>query len=206
MVLGIPRFPHRTSVIIACAFLLAAGGPLSVLAQDEPTPQLDEGGYKLVPAEVPDIESGKASILQGEAGAEGDRFFIQNLYMTQPVTVVLMAANPAQPLTLNLSKHRFDESDRRGDTGRDGSVAFHFRTQGELKIGVTPKNAGAGETARYFLVAWVGDDMQPKSLAPPVVLASVADGGDGGLPYGWILLLIAAVGGTVLVMRKRSAA
>ncbi len=205
MVFGRPRFLPSTSLLFACTLLLASGDSHGVFAQ-EPMPQIDEGGYKLVPAEVPDIERGKASILQGEAGAEGDRFFIQNLYMTQPVTVVLMAANPAQPLTLNLSKHRFDESDRRGDTGRDGAVAFHFRTQGELKIGVTPKNADADETARYFLIAWVGDDMQPKSLAPPVVFASGSSGGGDGPPFGWILALIAAVGGTVLVMRKRSAA
>lgn len=171
---------------------------LPVGAGEAAAQSLDEGAVRLTLKKIPDIEHGTAAILQGMTGADGDKFFVEYLNVTQPVSVVLMAANPQQqPLTLNLSKYRFDQSDRHGDTGDSGAVAFHFRTQGELKIHVKPESAAAGERAGYFLVVWAGDDLQPSDLPMPVVAASAGMG--GGMPT-WLLLLVTAAGGALLVL------
>ena len=199
-----PRFLRRVDVRLLRASVLSAALGLLGFQPAHTQSIAEEGGYGLTLQEIPDIDHGKATILQGEADANGDKFFIENLFITQPVTVVLMAANPAQPLTLNLSKHRYDESDRLGETGPSGAVSFDFRTQGELKIHVKPKNPDVDETAHYFLIAWAGDDIQP-DLAPPVVVESAAQG--GGLPSLWLLALVFVAGAAavVLINRRRTA-
>jgi hypothetical protein len=180
---------------LATAFFVPFGAA-PVAAQQS---VLDEGALRLTLEKIPDIDRGSAVLLQGQAGANGDKFFIENLNVTQPVTVVLMAANPKQqPLTLNLSKYRFDQSDRAGSTGDTGAVAFDFRTQGELKIWVKPQHDDPTRPARYFLIAWVGDDLTPKDLPIPVVSAAGMAGGSG-TPM-WLLLVGAAVAGAILVL------
>lgn len=93
-----PRF------VRAClAAALVSTVLLPVSAGDAATQSLDEGAVRLTLNKIPDIEHGTAAILQGETGTAGDKFFLEYLNITQPVTVVLMSANPRQqPLTLNL--------------------------------------------------------------------------------------------------------
>jgi hypothetical protein len=164
----------------------------------------EEEGYKLTPKKIEDIASGKAAIVRGEVGKDGDKFYVEYLSMLQPVSVVLMAADPAKPLKLNLSKYRYDQSDRSGDTGSEGAVSFNFRTQGELKIHVTPKSDPGTDKLKYFLVAWVGDEFKP-DLRPPVVLAEPTGG--GGLPWGMmgIGLLVVIGAGAFFYLGRRSA-
>jgi hypothetical protein len=194
--------PGRSKLKIAakrCGCCVAA----FLLAACAFTSWADEGGHKLSPAKVPDIESGKAAIVRGEVGKDGDKFYIEYLSMLQPVSVVLMAADPARPLKLNLSKYRYDQSDRAGDTGPRGAVAFNFRTQGELKIHVTPKDDPGAEKVKYFLVAWVGDEFKP-DLRPPVVIAKADDGGSP--PWGkiGIGLLVVVGAGAAFYLGRRS--
>jgi len=185
----------RTAILPAVVSCFASS---AALAQSI----VEEGAQPLTLATVPDIEHGKAAILQGEAGPEGDKFFVPNLFITQPVSVVLMAANPARPLTLDLSKYRYEDFDRSGSTGASGAVSFDFRTQGELKVLVKPEHAGPGETVPYFLVVWAGDDVQP-DLAPPVVVKAEEEGGGGGVPSLWLLGLVFVAGGAVVIGLNR---
>lgn len=157
-----------------------------------------EGGYRLELREIPDIEHGTAVILQGETGTKGDRYFVEQLQITQPVTVVLMAADPARPLMLNLSKYRYDQSDRLADTGPEGAVSFNVRTQGELKIRVEPEGDDEAEAVPYYLIVWAGDDLQPADLpAPARVTTAALGGGGGGLPT-W-LIVAAALGAGMMI-------
>lgn len=179
--------------VLALALLLTAG---AALAQEE--------GHKLVPKGVPDIEKGKAALVRGEAGPDGDRFYVEHLSMLQPVSVVLIARDVERPLKLNLSKYRYEESDRAGETGEEGAVAFHFRTQGELKVHVAPVGQPDGAVSPYNLIVWVGDEFAPE-LKPPVVLASATEGGP--FPWKWVaigLLVLAGLGG-VFWLGRRSA-
>jgi hypothetical protein len=188
--------PRRSHLGLAAALAAALFFPLGAAPAAQQS-LLEEGAVRLTLQKIPDIERGTAVLLQGQAGPNGDKFFLENLNVTQPVTVVLVAANPKrQPLTLNLSKYRFDQSDRNGSTGDTGAVPFNFRTQGELKIWVKPQHDDPGRPARYFLIAWAGDDLTPKDLPIPVVAAASVG---GGAPT-WLLLVGAAVGGAILVL------
>jgi hypothetical protein len=189
--MSMPRtHPRGTAALAAVAAFLALAAP--ALAQ---TSVLDEGAVRLTLQKIPDIPKGTAVLLQGTTGPQGDRFFIEHLNVTQTVSVILMAARPeTQPLALNLSKYRFDQSDRKGSTGSSGMVAYDFRTQGELKIAVRPQNDA--QRAPYFLIVWVSDDLEPGHLRPPVV--SAAGIGGRGTPT-WLLLAGAAIGGAILL-------
>lgn len=195
---------RRTRTVPAPAAAMLAFGLVSLSGQQRAFAQsiVEEGSHELTLQEMPDIEHGKAVILQGEADTDGDKFFIQNLFITQPVTVVLMAANPSRPLTLNLSKYRYDQSDRSGDTGSSGAVSFDFRTQGELKIHVKPKDPEVDEAVPYFLVAWAGDDVQP-DLPPPVVVESAGVGDGGGLSSIWVWVLVIGLAAAALAFLSR---
>lgn len=185
-----PRIHPRWAVVLAVTASLALAAP--ALAQ---TSVLDEGGVRLTLRKIPDIPKGTAVLLQGVTGPQGDKFFIEHLNITQTVSVILMAARPeTQPLTLSLSKYRFDQSDRNGVTGPSGMVAYDFRTQGELKISVKPQNDG--QRAPYFLIAWASDDLEPGDLRPIVVSAA---GLSGGSTPSWLLITGAAVVGAALV-------
>lgn len=157
------------------------------LAQE---PQIDEGGYKLTLGAIPEIESGKATLMSGNTGPDGDKFYLEHLTMFQPVTVYLIAADPATPVRMNLAKYRYDEVAWDGDTGSEGTLAHSFRTQGELKIHVTPAS-GDGEAA-YGLIVWAADLPQP-DLPPPVTVA-----GESSTPGGSSMRLKVA-GGIVLL-------
>lgn len=190
-----PTPVYRLPLLALSSLLLFATVESDLAAQE---PSMDEGGIKLTLKEVPDIESGKASILTGTTGPEGDKFFVEHLTMFQPVMVVLMAADPLEPLRLNLAKYRFDETVWSEQTGSEGAVAHQFRTQGELKIHVEPVNAEPGSSTGYHLITWAADLPEP-DLPPPVEVIE-GSGGGGGLP-GWLkigggalmLIVIAAV-------------
>jgi hypothetical protein len=173
-------FGSRVATVLLA--IHACGASVATYAQD-----VEEGGIALTLADVPDIENGTAVVVEGDAGPTGDRFFVENLAITQPVAVVLMAAD--QPLTLNLSKYRYDQSDRFGDTGASGAVSFRFRTQGELKVHVKRDDPESRGPARYFLIAWAGTEVRPE-LRPPIVVRS-GDASGGAFPW---LALVGALG------------
>jgi hypothetical protein len=193
----------RANFLLYC---LALGLALSLHQAGAQEPEIDEGGYKLVLEKVPDIEPGKASLLSGSTGPEGDKFFVEHLTMFQPVTVVLIAADPERPAKLSLAKYRYDEVVWSGDTGEEGAVSHYFRTQGELKIHVTPVDDDPEAETAYGLIVWAADIPGPE-LPPPVVIAGESEA-SSGFPL-WLKLLagVVVLGGIALVffrMGRRS--
>lgn len=169
----------------------------SALAQQ---PQIDEGGRKLTLQKIPDIETGIASLISGSVGPEGEKFYVENLTMFQPAMVVLIAADVADPLKLDLAKFRYDDTAWSGETGDAGTVSHRFRTQGEVKIHVQPVNAEPGSKTHFYMIAWAAELPGPQDLPPPVEVIGSTGGGSGGIP-GWariaggvvVLVIIAAV-------------
>lgn len=155
------------------------------------------------------LPNGKVAIVKGTAKPGGDRFFIPNVFVLQPVVVTLVAGNPRDELRLVLGKDRWDETLREAATGGDGKAIVKLRTQGELRM--TVKGARPGP---YYLVAWVGDEVK---VEPEPVLTSMAEYRKAH-PGSWLERLgpalawasIAAVlaglaAGAFLFLRRRSA-
>jgi hypothetical protein len=141
------------------------------------------------------LSAGKATFAEGTASAAGDRFFVENLSIIQPVIVTLVTGSKDDDVRLQLSKYRFDVADKSASTRGTGRVTFKLRTQGEMKIVVTgpaPK--------KYQLVIWAGDELKP--VPPPVVL----QGGVSGQPRGrwvWIGLGVVALALVAAAVRRR---
>jgi len=149
----------------------------------------DESARRLTPRAEPDLPAGKYAFVEGEAGRQPHRFYLENLSILQPITVTLIARNPGDEIRLELGKYRFDQPDRTAATGSDGVVFERLRTQGELKIGVSAE----GGPKPYLLSVWVGDEIEAE--LPPVLVAAKDYGGDsgssgfalGGSPVLWVI-------------------
>lgn len=162
--------------------------------------------YRLQPKAQAGLEHGKAVIVRGESTPQGHRYFIENLNMLIPVAVTLVARNPEDDIRLAISKVSWARPEREGGTGKDGSVSFRFRTQGEFQMTVS----APGEAKPYQLVAWVGDEVKP-AFRPVVVKQSDFEAKQGKRIMGprlWLIAgTLAVIAGllAVLVLRRKRA-
>lgn len=144
------RFVTTTVVLVALA--TGAGAQTA-------TPK----SWRLQPKPYPTLANGKAALVEGTAKPAGDRFFVENISIIQPVAVTITAQNPDDDVRLALSKFRFDEADRTASTKGTGKATIKLRTQGEMKIVVSSE-----KPAKYQLAVWLGEELKPEP--PPVVL------------------------------------
>ena len=82
-------------------------------------------------------------------------------------------------VTAKITKWKFDDVLREGNTADGKQVLFKFRTHGEFQISVT---ADKPDTP-YKMVVWVGPDIKPKSK-PLFVPKSEFKGGGRHCPSG----------------------
>jgi hypothetical protein len=148
--------------------------------------------YKLDLRKVPDIPQGNAALVAGNAGSVPDRFFLDNLYMLQPVSVTVRAVNPGDEVNVKLTKDEWNKVLREGTTGADNQVNFRFRTQGEFQISVTSPKP---ETP-YKMVVWVGPDIVPKPAKPVFAPTSQFEGGS----KNWMWWALGGAGAVILLL------
>jgi hypothetical protein len=183
----------RVSVLLA-AFLAA---PLLAQAQENKIPV-----YKLDLRKVPDIPTGDAALVAGNAGSTPDRFFLENLYMLKPVSVTVRAVNPGDVVTAKLTKERWDQVLREGSTGAESQINFKFRTHGEFQVSISaPK-----PDTPYKLMVWVGPDIVPKPKKPIFAPNSQFEGGNKWLWWGGggAALIILALAALLFMKRKKT--
>lgn len=178
--------------------LLLSAVPLPAESQQEPqkTWRLELKSSEAVP-------SGKVAMMEGTASSAGDLFLVEDLMITQPVSVMLVTEKSEDDLQLRLAKFSLDEPDRVGSTGTARRVIERLRTEGDLKIQVR-----GNRPARYQLVVWAGEPidvpMAPvavsraeyEQLHPGEARASAGFGGwTDGPPVLWVIagLLFALV-------------
>ena len=159
---------------LACIAALFAALPAIAQQADDKIPI-----YRLDLLKRPDIPTGEAAFVAGKAGAKPHRFFLENLYMLKPVSVTVRAVNPGDVVTAKITKWKFDDVLREGNTADGKQVLFKFRTHGEFQISVT---ADKPDTP-YKMVVWVGPDIKPKSKPLFVPKSEYKDG--SGLPK-WV--------------------
>ncbi len=153
---------------LACALAIVA-------AAHAQTPEEKIPAYKLDLRTVPDIPSGQAALVTGEAGSIPDRFYLENLYMLKPVAVTVRAVNPGDSVNVRLTKWKWDDALREGAATTDRQVEFRFRTQGEFQISVTSNKP----RTPYKMVVWVGPDITPQSKPLFVPRSEFQDAGAG---------------------------
>jgi hypothetical protein len=136
-----------------------------VFFADSSTAQ-DNRIYRLEPKVLTSVPGGKIAVVAGKATSKPYRFFLDNLNMLIPVSVVLIPETPGERVDIAIGKDGRQAPDRADDT-RKGPVNFRFRTQGEFQIAVT----AVDKPTDYRLVIWVGEEVKP-DFAPIVVKRS----------------------------------
>jgi hypothetical protein len=205
----IPPMPkRRPRSRLPCARLLAGllalllgpiMGPASLRAQDAPQIPV----YRLDLRSVPDIPEGTAALVDGVAGPQPQRFFVENLHMLMPVSVTLRSVNASDDVKLRIVKGKWDAPLLQGGTGGGQQVNFRFRTQGEFQLQVDSAQAGSP----YKLVVWVGPDL---SAAQAPVFVPRSEFESGGRPLwhwlagGAVLLLLLGGAAVTLIRRRKS--
>jgi hypothetical protein len=183
---------------LACMAVLLAALPTMAQQADDKIPI-----YKLDLLKRPDIPAGEAAFVSGKAGAVPHRFFLENLYMLKPVSVTVRAVNSGDVVTAKITKWKFDDVLREGNTSDGRQVLFKFRTHGEFQISVT---ADKPDTP-YRMVVWVGPDIKPKSKPLFVPKSEFKDG--SGLPQ-WVWwggggAAVVIIGLLAVIMRRKRA-
>jgi hypothetical protein len=135
--------------------------------------------YRLDLLKRPDIPTGEAAFVAGKAGSAPQRFFLENLYMLKPVSVTVRAVKAGDVVNVKITKWKFDEVLREGNTAGGKQVLIKFRTHGEFQISVT---ADKPDTP-YKMVVWVGPDIKP--VSKPLFVPKSEFKGGGGLPT-WV--------------------
>lgn len=160
-----PSCPPSTNLLSTCllAMLLALPGTTRAQAPARDAPK--QVTYPLQVRDMVGVDNGKMAVVQGKTGQRGHRFMIDKLWMTNPVSVTVMAAAEGDALKLDLIKFPWAKPVRSASTGSGTRyVSERFRTQGEFLIHVT----SPVEDTPYQLVVWVGNEVQPE--LPPVVV------------------------------------
>lgn len=148
--------------------------------------------YRLQLKQFTQIPKGKAALVQGAANPAGDRFFVQDLSIIQPVVVTLVTRDKADDVKLRLAKYQFDEADKTASTKGTGTATIKLRTQGEMKIVVSGADAKP-----YQLVVWAGPEVKPE---PPAVVLGKRDVAGGGSRVSPLTVVILVAGGVLLIL------
>jgi hypothetical protein len=159
---------------LVCIAVLFSAMPATAQEADDKIPI-----YRLDLIKRPDIPTGEAAFVAGKAGSVPHRFFLENLYMLKPISVTVRAVNPGDVVTAKITKWKFDDVLREGNTAGGEQVLFKFRTHGEFQISIT---ADKPDTP-YKMVVWVGPDIKPKTKPLFVPKSEFKD--SSGLPK-WV--------------------
>lgn len=183
---------------LACIATMWAAMPAMAQEADDKIPI-----YRLDLLKRPDIPTGEAAFVAGNAGSVPHRFFVENLYMLKPVSVTVRAVNPGDDVKVKITKWKFADVLREGSTAGDKQVLIKFRTHGEFQVSITSDKPNTP----YKMVVWVGPDLKPKSK--PVFVPKSEFKNGGGLPKwlwwaggGAAAVIIALL--VVILRRKRA--
>lgn len=147
---------YRRVLLLGLAVWFCVARPAA--AEDIPS-------YKLQMQTEPSLPGGKIRIVEGEAVAKPDRFFLEGLGVLSPVAVTIIAKHKGDVIQVAFSKDRWDEVLKTVATSADkNEVTTKLRTQGDLQMAVT----ATGDPKPYYLIVWLGDEVQP-DLAPVTV-------------------------------------
>ena len=153
---------HRLAILLpALLFLLVlvlAPAQAQVPGKDQPA----QVTYPLPLRDMAGVDNGKVGVVRGKTGSKGHRFIVDKLWMTNPVSVTLMAQADGDEVKLDLIKFPWDKPVRSATTERGTRyVNEKFRTQGEFLLHVT----SPVENTPYQLVVWVGNEVVPEMPA-----------------------------------------
>lgn len=150
------RSAHRRGLILLAAALAMAwafGGP-ALAAKKSP---LDSPkAYVIQPKKDP--KGGKTAFVKGTAQPKASHLEVKNLWITQPVKLVVTSEEKGKDVKVELRKYHWEKPMQTCSTGSKGYCGFSLRIQGDLYITLI----SPGGPAKVFIGVHVGDEDKPK--------------------------------------------
>lgn len=194
--------------VLAIALLQAS----VAMAQDENDSSI---AYEIELRKDARMPGGLAAFLEGDADADGTRFFVAQTQLMQPISVGVYTRSPNESVRLQILKDDWQQPIREAYT-QAGRADLHFRTYDGFRVLVS-----AATPTAYQLVVWVGDEQVPR--LPEVALpaseyrersdartASAATGATDGPSSSLVWIIVGGLGvalacvGAFLLGRRRS--
>lgn len=150
----------RIALASALAVFLAA---LWGLAQPAPawaaakSPMEEPQAYQIKLEKDPKGK-GKAAFVKGTAKAQRSTLKLSNLWITQPLKLVVVSEDKANDVRVELRRYHWESPMQTCSTGAQGDCRFSLRMQGDLYISlVSPQGP-----APVFIGVQVGEEDKPR--------------------------------------------
>lgn len=141
-----------------CLLLLAPAG--SQAAQKSP---MDEPDAYVIQFKK-DAKGVKKAYVEGTATPNGVFLKLKNLWVTQPVKLIVMPDNKATAMQVELYKFHWNPPLRSCNTGDKGDCGFAFTNQGDVLLKITSPSG----PAKVYVAAEIGPDATP-NMKPVLV-------------------------------------
>lgn len=159
------RNARRAGLLLLAAVLAAAlslAGPS--LAAKKKSVLEGPDAYVIELEKDPKVPGAKVAYLEGHTNAEGINLKLKDLWITQPVRIVLLAKTLQDDLIIQFRKYHWKKPSQQGTTKPKGYCAFLFKTQGDVDMKITSPHG----KRPFRLEVWVGPEVKP-DLKPVVV-------------------------------------
>ncbi len=155
----IPNRHHWQVLVFTLTVLLA--GPFAAHAQPMEIQKIDAPIDELALQPDPDL-GGRSGIFTGTTDETGQRYYVMKIDVMSPVSINVLADDPAKPVDVSLHRTVWDRPDEQSRTDAQGNYAFTGRI--DDFVGIWLK---AEEPSDYHLLVWVGDPVPVE--VPPVI-------------------------------------
>lgn len=194
----------RCAVVASVILGFALCAAPNAAGQDPVQPPKGPAPLKLQLEKIPEVTPGSVAVAEGLATATPNRMWLDSLGISQPVSVTIASTNPAEPLTLSLTKDSWDDALHTTTTNGEGTATVDIRTQGEMGLKVT---SASGNAVPFLLSVWVGDEVTPEMPDILVPVKDYSQVGGGWVRYatwGGIGLGVIGVVGLIFWLGRRS--
>ncbi len=107
--------------------------------------------------------NGKMAMSDVTQRNENSYFYVRGMSIYQPVYFTIVAENPADKLSVELTKNNWKTPDKSGVTDQKGIWKMTFKTEGSFGIKVKKTSAAS----KYRLMVWVGKEPENSGLTSP---------------------------------------
>lgn len=143
----------------ALALTWALTGPAPAAAKG---PMDSPKAYVINPQKDP--KGGKTAFVKGSATAIASHLEVKNLWITQPLKLVVVSEDKSKDVKVELRKYHWEKPMQTCSTGSRGYCGFALRIQGDLYIALI----SPGGPAKVIIGVQVGDKDKP-NMKPVLV-------------------------------------
>jgi hypothetical protein len=142
----------------------ALAHPIEAMADEKKSVIAGPDAYTVKLEKDLKVPGAKVAYLEGNTDADGLYLELKDLWITQPVRIVLLAKTAQDDLRIQFRKYHWKKPSQQCATKTKGYCTFLFKTQGDVGMKVLSPQG----MRPFRLEVWVGPEVKP-DLKPVVV-------------------------------------